>query len=130
MPAKSRINRQVQTADKADPVRRNQSSDHTPVEQNRGLSGVLDSFVSGLDSGFGQQSFDGHVALLGDSRFAHPANTTRRVEIMRQLQRDYGNTYVQRVVERVRQNRATIVQTKLTVGPAGDSYERIGMSHF
>ena len=47
-----------------------------------------------------------------------------RARIVLQLQRDYGNRYVQRLVTHISQKRAEAVQTKLAVGPAGDKYEQ------
>ncbi|MCH7653700.1 MAG: DUF4157 domain-containing protein [Chloroflexi bacterium] len=42
----------------------------------------------------------------------------------RSIQRTYGNKYVQRLVKSVTEKRNALVQTKLTVGPAGDKYEQ------
>ena len=73
---------------------------------------------------FGEATFERHVSLLSDSRLSQPAYTQRRAMIVRQIQRDYGNQYVQRLVNRIQTQRAQGVQTKLKVGPAGDKYER------
>jgi len=40
------------------------------------------------------------AAILGDARFSHPANGTRKALSMLQMQRDYGNAYVQRMLRR------------------------------
>lgn len=48
----------------------------------------------------------------------HPARNA-----LLQLQRQHGNRYVQRIIGQNR-HAAPVIQTKLTVGPVGDSYER------
>jgi hypothetical protein len=48
----------------------------------------------------------------------------QQAEMMRQLQRDYGNSYVQRLVDHISHSRSEGIQTKLEVGPAGDKYEQ------
>jgi hypothetical protein len=73
---------------------------------------------------FGQAAFERHAALLGDPRLARPMYAQRRATLVRQLQRDYGNHYVRRLVDHVSRKCAVSIQTKLTVGRAGDSYER------
>lgn len=40
------------------------------------------------------------AAILGDTRFSHPANGTRKALSMIHMQRDYGNAYVQRMLQR------------------------------
>ena len=79
-------------------------------------------FLNGGD--FGEATFERHVSLLSDRRLSQPAYTQRRAMIVRQIQRDYGNQYVQRLVNRIQTQRAQGVQTKLKVGLAGDKYER------
>ena len=74
--------------------------------------------------GLSKAGFDHHVAILSDKNLSLPANVTQRVSIMRQLQESHGNRYVQRVVQRVQEIRRASVQAKLTVGPAGDEYEK------
>lgn len=76
-----------------------------------------------LDSDFSQRTFERHAALLGDSRMSHRMYRQQRAAIVMQLQRDYGNRYVQRLVKHISQKRAEAGQAKLTVGPAGDKYE-------
>ena len=73
---------------------------------------------------FSQRTFERHVAQLGDSRLLQPMYATQRAMIVRQLQRDYGNRYVQRLVDHISRMPAGTVQAKLTVGPAGDKYEQ------
>lgn len=59
-----------------------------------------------------------HTALLGDPRFSHPANAVQRARMVSELQRKYGNVYVQRVMESVN------AQAKLTVNGPDDIYEQ------
>lgn len=77
-----------------------------------------------LDNDFSQHTFERHVAQLGDSRFSQPMYAGHRATIVRQLQRNYGNRYVQRLVDHISRMAAEAVQAKLTVGPAGDKYEQ------
>jgi len=41
-------------------------------------------------------------AMLRDSRLSHPANAGQKADLLSGLQHDYGNAYVQRVVDRER----------------------------
>ena len=77
-----------------------------------------------LGSDFSQRTFERHAALLGDSRMSQRMYRQQRAAIIMQLQRDYGNRYVQRLVKHISQKRAEVSQAKLTVGPAGDKYEQ------
>ena len=49
-------------------------------------------------TGIIDRSLKGHAALLGDARLSHPANIGQKAHIVSQLQQNYGNAYVQRVV--------------------------------
>lgn len=42
-----------------------------------------------------------HATLLGDLQFSHPANNPQKAQLVTQLQRNYGNTYVQRVIDSI-----------------------------
>ena len=75
-------------------------------------------------SDYSQRTFEHHAALLADPRMSRRMYTSQRTAIVMQLQRDYGNRYVQRLVKHIAQMRAETVQAKLTVGPAGDKYEQ------
>ena len=75
-------------------------------------------------SDFSQETFERHAELLGDGRLYSPANASVGIQLVQQLQRDYGNQYVQRLVSHVQRERAEAIQTKLEVGPAGDKYEQ------
>jgi len=48
----------------------------------------------------------------------------QRAMFVGMLQRDYGNHYVQRLVDHITKKQTEGAQTKLNVGPAGDKYER------
>ncbi len=73
---------------------------------------------------FSQSSFESHAAMLGASEMSHPMNARQQSMMVQRLQRDYGNRYVQRLVDHVRRNMSETVQPKLTVCAAGDRYER------
>ncbi|MEW6233201.1 MAG: DUF4157 domain-containing protein [Chloroflexota bacterium] len=54
-----------------------------------------------------------HQLALSDSRLSHPANADRRAALVLQLQQRYGNSYVQRLVERVHKGRpAPVLQSQ------------------
>jgi len=79
-----------------------------PISPGRALESSADadqeeiyqSWGSLLGSDFGQATFDRHAALLGDSRMSNPMYSRQKASIIQQLQRDYGNRYVQRLVQR------------------------------
>ena len=82
-----------------------------------------------LGSDFREATFERHASNL--ARLSHPMYSRRKSDLVLQLQRDYGNRYVQRLVDHIGARRADqthrskyTVQSKLTVGPAGDRYER------
>ena len=57
-----------------------------------------ESASAGMNS---DDMFERHASLLGDHRMSHPANAGRRADIVMQIQRDYGNSYVQRLVDHI-----------------------------
>jgi hypothetical protein len=63
-------------------------------------------------------SLESHASLLSDARLSHPANAGERAQILSELQRSYGNAYVQRLL------RSHALQAKLTVNPPDDVYEK------
>lgn len=63
-------------------------------------------------------AMESHASLLGDSRLNLPANAGQRAQLVSDLQRSYGNAYVQRLLK------SRAVQAKLTVNPPGDKYEQ------
>ena len=69
-------------------------------------------------------SLDQHAALLGDTSSGKLSDTLRRAMVVRQLQGNFGNQYVSRLLDHVSRRNSTGVQAKMAVGPAGDRYER------
>lgn len=123
MPRSESYQRAARVSDKAEQKARAKPSvevlNQSPLED--GVSSQLQPLPGG---DFGQAAFERHAAILGDVRLSRPIYARQRAAIVRQLQRDYGNHYVQRLVDHISRKRAEAVQTKLTVGRAGDSYER------
>jgi hypothetical protein len=86
-----------------------------PVLEDVNEYGVGPDFPPVIAGDFtGVPSIERHAALLGDDRFSHPANMGQKARIMMELQHNYGNAYVQRVVERI--------QAK-PVANTGDAYQ-------
>ena len=108
-----------------------------------------------IQDDFSESTFEHHTSLLSDSRLSQPANVRLKAQLVQRLQSSYGNSYVQRLVDRVTAKRDGArsqdqadqanghaddfylqiaqrivarshesLQTKLTVGAAGDKYER------
>ena len=108
------------------PERNSRQSFDQTAEPNRstgeeGLSHLPDDLL-GRDFSLG--TFEHHAQLLSDPRMSHPTGATEKAGIFRRLQRDYGNRYVQRLINHISRKQEESVQTKLTVGPAGDKYEQ------
>lgn len=74
--------------------------------------------------GSGEEAFRQHVDLLSNPSMSSPMYAQRKADLVRQIQRDYGNRYVQRLVEHVGQLRTTEIQGKMKVGPVGEQYEK------
>ncbi len=113
----TRKNRQKQPEQRA-------TSREKTTSQSTGQEEVRNPWFAQLGGDFSQATFERHAEVLGDGRMSHSSNVSQRAEIVQQLQRTYGNQYVQRLVDHVSRKRIEGVQTKLTVGPAGDEYER------
>lgn len=64
---------------------------------------------------FQDATFQRHAAILSDSRMAQPVQRQARAAFVEQLQRDYGNAYVQRLLSHVESSKAATVRR---VGPA------------
>ena len=60
---------------------------------------------------FRPSTFEAHAAIIGDPRVSKPAHARQRGMFARQLQRSYGNQYVQRLAEANRPAQALIAQT-------------------
>ena len=65
---------------------------------------------SALDSDFSQATFERHAALMGG--MSHSMYARQRANLAQQLQRDYGNRYVQRLVDHIQRKRAENLQPK------------------
>ena len=57
-------------------------------------AGLLDPLLTGSD--FSESTFQRHADLLGSAKMSHSMHAGERAGIVMQLQRDYGNRYVQR----------------------------------
>lgn len=80
----------------------------------------------GVGSDFSQGTFERHAEHLSDARMAHPANAAERSSFVQQIQRDYGNTYVQRLVDHVSQQKAETIQR--VAMPGSEPFLRIVQS--
>ncbi|MDA0770153.1 MAG: DUF4157 domain-containing protein, partial [Chloroflexi bacterium] len=87
-------------------------TDMTPVSDMRNIEQAGDSM------------FEQHAALLGEPGLSQPMYARQKADVVRRIGRDYGNSYVQRLVEHVQSKKNGVVQSKLVVGPVGDKYER------
>ena len=86
------------------------SAERVTSEANPVTTGISGSYGALIGGDYSQGTFEKHAALLGSERLLHPANTSVRVDFVRRLQSDYGNTYVQRLVDQVRRNRTEAKQ--------------------
>jgi len=87
----------------ADEVRRKKKSAELAPEKLKAQEGATEA--NHPSSVMAEPSLDGHATLFGNARFSHPANTAQKSHMVTQLQQDYGNAYVQRVVSRSRPDR-------------------------
>lgn len=62
-----------------------------------------------------------HAAILNRAPASQQSSNR---QMLLQLQRQYGNSYVQQVVQRARQTERPKIHTKLTLGAVGDKYEQ------
>ncbi|MCH8826432.1 MAG: hypothetical protein IIB16_05685 [Chloroflexi bacterium] len=107
-----------------EPAQHVSSPEQIAIESADGLETTLLTLEPGLGGAFSQATFERHAKLLGDPRMSQSMYTRQRTEIVRRIQRDYGNRYVQRLVDHIQQTKTRDIQAKLTVGPASDAYER------
>ena len=105
----TRKNRQKQPEQRA-------TSREKTTSQSTGQEEVRNPWFAQLGGDFSQATFERHAGVLGDGRMSHSSNVSQRAEIVQQLQRTYGNQYVQRLVDHVSRKRIEGVQTKLTEG--------------
>ena len=52
-------------------------------------------------SDFSDSTFQRHATLLGEPRMSQPMYAQQRSDMLRQIGRNYGNTYVRRLVDHV-----------------------------
>lgn len=64
-----------------------------------GLAGESAAFDGALVEPAMGLPVERHAAVLGDTRLSHPANAGQKARMVTRLQRDYGNGYVQRVLD-------------------------------
>lgn len=87
--------------------------DHSAAEAKpelaAGLEGMAQSFSA---SDFSQSAFERHAAMLGNSSLSQPMYARQRASFVQKLQRDYGNFYVQRLVDHVTRQRTETTQAK------------------
>ena len=80
--------------------------------------------LSSLGRGYSQETFERHAAFLTDNMSGRPSNLRHRELVVRELQRTYGNQYVQRLVNHISAKEQGALQTKLEVSQPGDQYEQ------
>ena len=80
-----------------------------------------------LGSDFSERTFEHHAALLGDSRMSQPMYTSMRAAIALRLQRDYGNRYVQRLVNHISRKRAEAEIQRRVVWTDGDRTNNVDL---
>jgi len=102
-------------AEKVDERKRRAEPDLGHAFDLAGGLGVFDSLLAGPGM---ELPVEKHAALLGDARFAHPANSSQKARMVGRLQNDYGNAHVQRVVQSIG------AQPSAVVGPADNRYDR------
>jgi hypothetical protein len=76
---------------------------NSPQESSGDSAAPATAFLLGSD--YGAETFERHAALLGDARLSQPVYARHRDAIVRQMQRQYGNGYVLRVVDQVQRSR-------------------------
>ncbi len=88
---------QVLDARKPDEHKRQAGPEKEYANELAGESAVFESL---LQDPAMELPVERRAAIPGDARFSHPANGTRIALSMLQMQRDYGNAYVQRMLRR------------------------------
>jgi len=106
-------------------VREQPGRKHRPVHSESGfLKTASNEFSPGEIDVRNARSLDQHAALLGDTRSGKLSDTLHRAMVVRQMQRNFGNRYVSRLLDHVSRRNSTGMQAKMTVGPSGDKYEQ------
>ena len=116
MPQPSRTTRakakRRQQAQQEEPSKRKTTSERSPAEE----------VSRAQEPEFSQATFERHAALLSDPQLSHPLNATVKAQVVRKLQSDHGNQYVQRLVNHITAKRE--VQTKRVQRPVAESVQR------
>ena len=94
-----------------------QATPMTTIQAAPGFDGMAAPLLESIGSDLGEATFDRHATLLGDHRLTHSANAGQRYKIVQALQRDYGNTYVQRLVKHVMRAEAAEARTSVLESP-------------
>lgn len=94
---------------------RSKASKDTSQKSATGRGARSSRSASELPQDFHDATFQRHAAILLDSRMAQPAQRQARAAFVQQLQRDYGNAYVQRLLSHVEGSSAATVRR---AGPA------------
>jgi len=106
-------------------VREQPGRKHRPVHSESGfLKTASNESSPGEIDVRNARSLDQHAALLGDTRSGKLSDTLHRAMVVRQMQRNFGNRYVSRLLDHVSRRNSTGMQAKMTVGPSGDKYEQ------
>lgn len=87
-----------QDAEKAQEKKRRLEPAPVPM---KALAGEPISFPGLLGVSAMELPIERHAALLGDPRFSHSVNNSQKAGLVTELQQNYGNAYVQRVVGRI-----------------------------
>lgn len=95
------------------------------------------NLTSMLGTDYSRSTFERHAALLGHKRLRQPMYAARRMVIARKLQRDYGNGYVQRLVQHLRDTSndrpsptpatAGLSETEISESPSAEALGRASM---
>ena len=93
MPGKIGPKENVRKTDQKREAPRRKTSVDQPASDRAPKPGIL----PGGD--FSKSTFEQHAAQLTDDRLSQPMYARQRAKLVQQLQRDYGNHYVQRLIE-------------------------------
>lgn len=80
-------------------------------EQNHEMEGRAHRLNDLLNGEAGLDIFQHHARLIGEDRMSEPFNQAVKRKVMIQLHRDYGNPYVQRLVDHVTRRKTKIQST-------------------
>ena len=104
--------------------KRTPRSEPSAAAVDAGLLTQESPLTASMGSDFSQTTLECHAAVLGDSRMSRPMYRRQRTEYMLRLQRDYGNRYVQRLVDHIMRKRDEQEQIGLEGGDVGPDVEK------